>query len=111
MFFTSWYYYKFQEAILIYEIVISIKDGFSYGSFDNPADRFQSAVDCSKSSIESILYDFPVDIQVQGNIISITEKKANLFTEKELKEMLKPAFCDENGHTFPEFGGIKLQGI
>lgn len=94
-----------------YEVLIPMKEGLDRGEFDSTEERFQSAINCSKSVIESILDAYPVEVDVHENIITIALEQTDLFTEDELKEMFKPVFCDGNGYVFPEFGVIKVRKI
>ncbi|EGQ7962061.1 hypothetical protein HRO21_003742 [Vibrio parahaemolyticus] len=94
-----------------YEILIPMLKDIDSGIFDSAEDRFQSALHCSKSAIESILYDYPVEIEANRYSITINVKQPGLFTIDELKELLLPAFRSESGETFPEFGVIKVQVI
>lgn len=94
-----------------YEVRIQMKANLDSGSFDSPEERFQSAVSCTKKSISSILYDYSVLVDCAKSVITITAEEPNLFTVNELQEMLKPALCDGDSITYPEFDLVSVNKI
>lgn len=69
-------------------------------SDESEADEYFSALDCAKSSIESVLGALCSKVVVEGERISIC---FNDITEAQCKEMIKGCFCDHDGVTYPEF--------
>lgn len=68
-------------------------------------EEFFSAVECSKSCIESVLSDLNAKIAVDRNIISIIIIG---ITEKECMDKIKGCFCDRDGNIYQEFNNIEL---
>ncbi len=93
-----------------YEIQIKMVDDLTHGNFYSPEERFKSAVDCTRQSIESILYDYPVVVKYndKGSIV-IDVNTSNLFTIDELEEKIKTSFCDNHGRKYKEFASVQIE--
>jgi hypothetical protein len=94
-----------------YEVLIEMNDNLGSGIYDSPEERFQGAVNCAKGAIADILYHNPDLVDGHFNKITIIAEQSDLFTVSKLKEMLKPAFCDNTGVTYPEFKVVKVYKI
>lgn len=94
-----------------YEVLIEMNDNLVSGIYDSPEARFQGAVNCAKSAIADILYDHAVLVDGHCNKITIIAEQSDLFTVSKLEKVLKPAFCDSKGVTYPEFKIVKVSEI
>jgi hypothetical protein len=68
-------------------------------------EMFSMAVDCARTSIESVLFDLDATVVVEGDKISIT---ASGITEAECEDKIKGCFRQSNGAYYPEFLFIEL---
>ncbi len=82
-----------------------------YKSNDVNYDDFQSAVNCTKSCIESVLYDYSISVAISGDVIKICPVNVDILnlTFSECKEKIKGCFCDSHGIIYPEFSRIEPQ--
>ncbi|EKO3478621.1 hypothetical protein F2K80_001551 [Vibrio fluvialis] len=94
-----------------YKVVVHMASDLDEGPFDSAEERFQSALGCSKGAIESIFYDHHVQVNLESNVITIEFEQSSEVNEQQLKEMIKPAFCETSGHKFPEFRVIEVKKI
>ncbi|EGR1226474.1 hypothetical protein JL857_23720 [Vibrio parahaemolyticus] len=94
-----------------YKVVVHMASDLDEGAFDSAEERFHSALGCSKGAIESIFYDHPVQVNLESNVITIEFEQSSEVHEQQLKEMIKPAFCETSGHKFPEFQVIEVNKI
>ena len=73
----------------------------AYGSEE---DEYRRALDCAKSSIESVLSDFGAKAAVEGETISVS---IDSLTEAQCKKMIAGCFCDRDGVIYPEFNFVE----
>ncbi len=73
--------------------------------YDVTNEIFSRAVDCARTSIVSVLYDFDATVAVEGNIVSIT---ASGLTEAECEDKIMGCFRQSNGAYYPEFLRLEL---
>ena len=80
-------------------------------------EKFLSALNCSKESIMSILYEYNLDVEiVSPNKIKIsfpeaTEINSLSFSLKECKEKIKGAFTFFDGIKYTEFRHIRYKEV
>ncbi|TMP86885.1 hypothetical protein CWC05_10430 [Pseudoalteromonas ruthenica] len=95
----------------IFEVVM--QDNLLASPFDTVEEKFESAVSCAKTSIESILLDYPVLVGQDSSTITIIplDGTSMPFTLPECAQLIKGAFLDANGHIYPEFTLVKKDEI
>jgi len=79
-------------------------------SCDSSDDEFESAINCAKDCIESVLDDDSLSVTVIDKRIvieSIDHDREINFTLAECKENVKGCFCDASGKLYPEFMKIE----
>jgi len=74
----------------------------AYGTTD---ERFASAVDCARTSIESVLYDLDAAVSVEGCEISIA---VSGITASECNKRIQGCFRNREGAFYKEFLSIEL---
>lgn len=69
-------------------------------SDESEADEYSSAMDCAKTSIQSVLGETCSNVVVEGERILIN---VDGLTEAQCAEMIKGCLSDRNGEIYPEF--------
>lgn len=94
-----------------YKIIVHMTPDLDGEGFNSAEERFLSAVNCAKHSIESIFYDFDVKINSESNVISIEFDQLNAVQNQQFYGMIKPTFYDSAGNMYPEFQKIEFETI
>lgn len=68
-------------------------------------ETFESALNCAKTSIESVIDNEKLIVRVIDNSIIVSKKNALDASswDIEYKSLLKASFCDSYGNIYPEF--------
>jgi hypothetical protein len=81
-------------------------------SMDSSGEEFESAMNCTKDCVVSVLDDESLIVDVDENNIIINSshlEQKNNVTLAECKEKIKGCFCDAAGTLYPEFTGVEPQ--
>jgi DNA-binding LytR/AlgR family response regulator len=73
------------------------------------AEEFESALNCARTCIESVLENELLFVEVTDDSITIQsddEKGLMNMNLSEIKMKIKGCFCDAGGLVYPEFGKI-----
>ena len=81
-------------------------------SMDSSDEEFESAMNCTKDCVVSVLDDESLIIDVDENSIIINgthSDQKNDMTLTDCKEKIKGCFCDATGNLYPVFIGVEPQ--
>lgn len=69
-------------------------------------EQFESAINCARVSVESVLDDETLYVKVDGDLIIVCSSAGDMsipMTLVELQNKIKGCFCDATGSIYPEF--------
>jgi hypothetical protein len=69
-------------------------------------EQFESAINCARVSVESVLDDETLYVKVNGDLIVVCSSVGDMtipMTLVELQNRIKGCFCDAAGLIYPEF--------
>jgi hypothetical protein len=85
---------------------------FVHKSNSSSPDEYLNALACARDSVESVLDDGGLHIELRDNSIVINAQedgRSHRLEKHQLKSRIKGCFCDRTGVLYPEFSKISYE--